>query len=44
MNQLSTWLTLVIRDGQTEHVYYPVFPPDQQVMDWLRAQPPNQPG
>ncbi|MEU3525850.1 MerR family transcriptional regulator [Streptomyces sp. NPDC038707] len=32
-------LTLVIRDGVIEHVFYPVFPPDthaQQVLAWLR--------
>jgi peroxiredoxin len=33
-------LTLVIRDGRIEHVFYPVFPPDThaaQVLEWLRA-------
>ena len=33
-------LTLVIRDGEIEHVFYPVFPPDThagEVLDWLRA-------
>jgi peroxiredoxin len=38
-------LTLVVRGGQIEHVFYPVFPPNQsadQVMRWLRAHPiPN---
>jgi peroxiredoxin len=32
-------LTLVVRAGRIEHVFYPVFPPDQhaaQVVDWLR--------
>jgi peroxiredoxin len=32
-------LTLVIRDGVIEHVFYPVFPPDAhaaEVLDWLR--------
>jgi peroxiredoxin len=32
-------LTLVISDGQIEHVFYPVFPPDThagEVLDWLR--------
>jgi peroxiredoxin len=32
-------LTLVVRDGQIEHVFYPVFPPDQhpaEVVRWLR--------
>jgi peroxiredoxin len=31
-------LTLVIRDGKIEHVFYPVFPPDQnasEVLAWL---------
>ncbi|MET7639437.1 peroxiredoxin [Streptomyces sp. NPDC005438] len=31
-------LTLLVRDGRIEHVWYPVFPPDQhprQVVDWL---------
>jgi peroxiredoxin len=33
-------LTIVIRDGRVEHVWYPVFPPDrhaEEVLDWLRA-------
>ena len=33
-------LTLMIRDGVVEHVWYPVFPPDRnasQVLDWLVA-------
>jgi peroxiredoxin len=33
-------LTLIVRDGRVEHVWYPVFPPDrhaEQVLDWLRA-------
>jgi peroxiredoxin len=33
-------LTLVIHDGVIEHVFYPVFPPDQnaaEVAAWLRA-------
>lgn len=33
-------LTLVILDGKIEHVFYPVFPPDQNasdVMAWLNA-------
>ncbi|MDT4943579.1 MAG: hypothetical protein QOH14_312 [Pseudonocardiales bacterium] len=33
-------LTLVIRAGVIEHVFYPVFPPDghaEQVLGWLRA-------
>jgi peroxiredoxin len=35
-------LTLVIRDGKIEHVFYPVFPPDThaaQVLTWLGAHP-----
>ena len=34
-------LTLVIRDGVIEHVFYPVFPPDQsarEVVRWLASQ------
>jgi peroxiredoxin len=33
-------LTLVVRDGVIEHVFYPVFPPNthaQQVLDWLKS-------
>jgi len=32
-------LTLVVRDGRIEHVFYPVFPPDRhagEVVAWLR--------
>lgn len=35
-------LTLIVRDGVIEHVFYPVFPPDQhaeQVLTWLREHP-----
>ncbi|GAA0934557.1 peroxiredoxin [Pseudonocardia zijingensis] len=35
-------LTLVVRDGVVEHVFYPVFPPGehaQEVLAWLRATP-----
>ena len=35
-------LTLIVRDGRIEHVFYPVFPPDQsadQVLGWLSANP-----
>ena len=35
-------LTLIVRDGAIEHVFYPVFPPDRSadaVIDWLRANP-----
>lgn len=33
-------LTLILRDGRIEHVFYPVFPPDRnaaEVIGWLRA-------
>ncbi|MGH3889114.1 MAG: peroxiredoxin [Pseudonocardiaceae bacterium] len=33
-------LTLIVRDGRIERVWYPVFPPDRhaaQVLDWLRT-------
>lgn len=32
-------LTMIIRDGVIEHIFYPVFPPDQNAIDvitWLR--------
>jgi peroxiredoxin len=35
-------LTLLARDSEIEHVWYPVFPPDRhagEVLDWLRANP-----
>jgi peroxiredoxin len=35
-------LTLLVRDGAVEHVWYPVFPPDahpQEVLSWLQAHP-----
>jgi peroxiredoxin len=35
-------LSLIITDGVIEHVFYPIFPPDQhaqEVLDWLRAHP-----
>jgi peroxiredoxin/DNA-binding transcriptional MerR regulator len=35
-------ITLVIRDGAIEHVFYPVFPPNEharQVLRWLRGNP-----
>jgi peroxiredoxin len=35
-------LTMVIRDGAIEHVFYPVFPPDvhaQAVLEWVLAHP-----
>jgi peroxiredoxin len=33
--------TLVVSDGRIEHVFYPVFPPDQhaeEVLEWLRGE------
>ncbi len=35
-------LTLVLRQGRIEHVFYPVFPPDRhaaEVLAWLREHP-----
>ena len=35
-------LTLVLRSGRVEHLWYPVFPPDrhaEDVLAWLRANP-----
>lgn len=35
-------LTMILSDGVIEHVFYPVFPPDQhagQVLSWLRDNP-----
>lgn len=37
-------LTLIVQDGVVEHVFYPVFPPDQhaqQVLIWLREHRPT---
>ncbi|GAA4629961.1 redoxin family protein [Actinoallomurus vinaceus] len=37
-SRLYKRLTLVIRDGRIEHVFYPIFPPDRharQVLGWL---------
>jgi peroxiredoxin len=39
-------LTLVVRNGIIEHVFYPVFPPDSHptdVLDWLRDHPVSAP-
>jgi len=38
-------MALVIRDGKIEHVFYPVFPPDQNASDviaWLAAKTPQE--
>ncbi|MGH9687269.1 MAG: peroxiredoxin [Candidatus Acidiferrales bacterium] len=35
-------LTMIVRGGRIEHVFYPVFPPDEnaeQVLRWLREHP-----
>ena len=35
-------ITLIVRDGRIEHVFYPVFPPDEsasQVVHWLENHP-----
>jgi peroxiredoxin len=37
-------LTLIVCDGQIEHVFYPVFPPDghaEEVLSWLNDNPPQ---
>lgn len=37
-DRLYARLTLIVRDGRIEHVFYPIFPPNahaQQVLDWL---------
>lgn len=39
---LYSRLTLVVRDGRIEHVFYPIFPPNthaQQVLTWFRVNP-----
>ncbi len=38
--RLMKRLTLIVRDGRIEHVFYPVFPPNEsarQVVNWLGA-------
>ena len=35
-------LTMMLRSGMVEHVFYPVFPPDEnpaEVLDWLASRP-----
>jgi peroxiredoxin len=35
-------LTMIVRDGTIEHVFYPIFPPDEhagQVLRWLQENP-----
>jgi len=41
-DRLYSRLTLVVRDGRVEHVFYPIFPPNahaRQVLAWLREHP-----
>jgi peroxiredoxin len=41
-DRLYSRLTLVVRNGHIEHVFYPIFPPNthaQQVLAWLGAHP-----
>lgn len=41
-DRLYSRLTLIVRDGRIEHVFYPIFPPNthaQQVVAWLRENP-----
>ena len=40
-------LTLIVKDNRIEHVFYPVFPPDEnanQVVVWLRDNAPKTTG
>jgi peroxiredoxin len=40
--RLYARLTMVVLGGRVEHVFYPIFPPDQhagEVLGWLRAHP-----
>ncbi|MDQ1131218.1 MerR family transcriptional regulator [Microbacterium sp. SORGH_AS_0888] len=41
-DRLYSRLTLIVRDGRIEHVFYPIFPPNthaQQVLTWLIQNP-----
>lgn len=41
-DRLYRRITLIVRDGAIEHVFFPVFPPNahaQQVLDWVRGHP-----
>jgi len=38
--ELLKRLTLVLSDGRIEHVFYPVFPPDEhaeEVLNWFKT-------
>ncbi|RIS07297.1 MerR family transcriptional regulator [Mycobacteroides abscessus] len=40
--RLYARITLIVRDGRIEQVFYPIFPPDthaQQVLEWLTSHP-----
>ena len=40
--RLMKRITLIVRGGRIQHVFYPVFPPDKSadtVIDWLKAHP-----
>ena len=40
--RLMKRLTMIVRDGDVEHVFYPVFPPDEnasEVLRWLHGHP-----
>lgn len=42
-NRLYKRLTLIVAGGRIEHVFYPIFPPNQhagEVLEWLRAHAP----
>lgn len=46
-HRLLKRLTMIIRDGVIEHVFYPVFPPDThalEVLEWLRSRLLRPPG
>jgi len=35
-------LTLIVSEGRIEHVFYPIFPPDEhakEVLEWIRNNP-----
>lgn len=41
-DEYLTRLTLVVSDGRIEHVFYPIFPPDEhasEVLEWVRKNP-----
>nr|WP_237155355.1 peroxiredoxin [Mycobacteroides abscessus] len=41
-DRLFKRLTMVVRGGVLEHIFYPIFPPDrhaEQVLNWLRTHP-----